>query len=120
MIGASVMQSTVTLATALVDTCMQHVRSNPLDEQSCMPSRIYTCRIYCADVYAGFYVCHPVVTSLSSEVVLTGGAMQYKGLLVQGRSGSNPVGSFGAGAQVQPACTSVSVTESSNQLADSS
>ena len=32
MIGASVMQSTVTLATALVDTCMQHVLSNPLDD----------------------------------------------------------------------------------------
>eukprot|EP00731_Ephydatia_muelleri_P013371 Em0007g681a len=39
-------------------------------------------------------------------LVLTGGAMQYKGLLVQGRSGSNPVGSFAAGAQVQPACAS--------------
>ena len=49
-------------------------------------------------------------------VVLTGGASQYKGLLVQGRRGTNPVGSFAAGNLVQPACSAVSVNLSIDWL----
>ncbi|KAL5510589.1 hypothetical protein EMCRGX_G006155 [Ephydatia muelleri] len=49
-------------------------------------------------------------------LVLNGGASQYRGLLVQGRSGSTPVGSFATGMLVQPACSNTAVTHVNNTL----
>ena len=46
-----------------------------------------------------------------SSVLLTGqGAQQYRGLLVQGRHGATPVGSFSAKPLTQPTCPGVSST----------
>ena len=47
-----------------------------------------------------------------SSVLLTGqGAQQYRGLLVQGRHGATPVGSFSATPLTQPTCPGVSSTD---------